>query len=557
MGLRTSLLLLLLSSARRATVAASSMDLASGSASDRARLALVLRHVRKKRARLVELGIPDDDSSEDEDASCVRRRRRQACAMAARQGPVMMGDARDGAEFEEEERAKILLRQQVKKVERLLPGIGRGNSVANSEASRKRRTLVYPDGIYGHFCEMAWVGEADGFRQMTGFNQAEFDEFYAQTHWRDVPIDGVETPLLPRPWFFLQARNNLGEHSATDNKQRRTIKGLLDDRDRVLCWLQMLRRDQQFGDMSLMYGPSKGTFHNDFKDMCAAAQNMPCLSLEIVWTGAVERKTHGEFLTEWGHPEFVRVAYIVDGTKVTMRNPSRVGKGQKEPHDAVHAAHHSRNKGLGYSHIVYCNFRGKIIRVETVQGASSDRGAHLASHIYLDPNSFLSEGETGMGDGNYRGNARAGDSSLMMCVPYTKSANAVLSPAEKNFNSQQRRFRVVVENTIGQIKKWKTIGGQAFRHERDFENEVFDVCARLTARIMRVRNQYPRSLEWTTGVMEGWESKLGIHLWMDYEDPGSYLIHNRGEDYVYGTAEAGTATDLQNRWEAIWGMTGV
>ena len=41
----------------------------------------------------------------------------------------------------------------------------------------------------------------------------------------------------------------------------------------------------------------------------------------------------------------------------------QVGKGREEPHDAVHDAHHSRNKGLGYSHIVYCNFRGKIIRV--------------------------------------------------------------------------------------------------------------------------------------------------------------------------------------------------
>lgn len=112
---------------------------------------------------------------------------------------------------------------------------------------------------------------------MTGFCQDEFDEFYTQTFWADVPPDDVQPVLLKRPWFFAEARNNLGEHSAEDNKQRRTIRGLLNDRDRVLCWLQMLRRDQQFGDMEAMYGPSKTMFHNDFKDMTAAAQNMPCL----------------------------------------------------------------------------------------------------------------------------------------------------------------------------------------------------------------------------------------------------------------------------------------
>ena len=37
----------------------------------------------------------------------------------------------------------------------------------------------------------------------------------------------------------------------------------------------------------------------------------------------------------------------------------QVGKGQEEPHDAVHDAHHSRNKGLGYSHIVYATSGAK------------------------------------------------------------------------------------------------------------------------------------------------------------------------------------------------------
>ena len=145
-----------------------------------------------------------------------------------------------------------------------------------------------------------------------------------------------------------------------------------------------------------------------------------------------------------------------------------------------------------------------------------------------------------MGDGNYRGPARAGDSSLMTCVPYTKSANAVMCPDENNFNSQHRRFGVVAESTIGRIKKWKTIVGKAFRHERDFDNEAFDVCARVTARVgagsatsAPVVWIGPRM--WWCDGKRGWGSTCG---WT-----GSYLIQIRirGEDYVYGSADDGTA----------------
>ena len=190
-----------------------------------------------------------------------------------------------------------------------------------------------------------------------------------------------------------------------------------------------------------------------------------------------------------------------------------------------------------------------FMQIETVKGSSSDRGAQLSSKVYFEPDPFLSGDKTGMGDGNYRGPARVGHDDLMVCVPHMRSANAVMSASQKRFNSQQRRFRVVVENTIGQIKKWKVIGGKAFRHQRYFKNKVFDVSAKLTARIMRVQNQYPRSRQWTTEVMKGWKWKLGILLWVGPEDPGSYLIHNLGEDFVYGSAEQGAAATLQSTWE--------
>lgn len=99
----------------------------------------------------------------------------------------------------------------------------------------------------------------------------EFDSFYAAT------CKDAQGNQLPRPWFFLQARNNRGEFSAAENQQRHTIRGSMGDRDRVLCWLEMLRRDTQFEDMAQKYGRSAETWSNEFRDMTIAAQNMPCL----------------------------------------------------------------------------------------------------------------------------------------------------------------------------------------------------------------------------------------------------------------------------------------
>ncbi|CAN0413083.1 unnamed protein product, partial [Ectocarpus fasciculatus] len=44
-----------------------------------------------------------------------------------------------------------------------------------------------------------------------------------------------------------------------------------------------------------------------------------------------------------------------------------------------------------------------------------------------------------------------------MCVPFKKPAHRDLTGDERRFNTEQRRYRVVVENTIGQIKKWKVV----------------------------------------------------------------------------------------------------
>ncbi|CAB1111941.1 unnamed protein product [Ectocarpus sp. CCAP 1310/34] len=338
--------------------------------------------------------LGDDDDVEDEKEEQSRRTSNktqfEASTAAAMMRPPAVVDSRDADELEEDMRRGLTYRHSLKKLGPLLPRIGREGFPSEE------------GGIYD-------AHSSSQIRYKTGMEKDEFDAFYEDTF-----LD-AEGNRLARSCLFGQARNHVGNYSAEDNKARRVIRGSMDDRDRVLCWLEMLRRDTLFEDMALAYGRCAGTYHNEFKDTTAAAQNMPCLQEE----------------------------------------------------------------------------------------------------------------------------AAAGD----------------LSNEERRFNTEQRRFRVVAENTIGKIKKWKAVGnGKAFRHRRDFEKDVFDVCARLTARIMRVRDRYPRSPEWTGRVKEAWEVKLGIHLYWDYEDPKSYLVHNEGENYVYGVANEGTAQHLQQCWDSIWAL---
>ncbi|CAN0032734.1 unnamed protein product [Pylaiella littoralis] len=194
-------------------------------------------------------------------------------------------------------------------------------------------------------------------------------------------------------------------------------------RDRFLCWLIMLRQGNHFREIKVLFGPSASTFNRDLW-MTIQAQTCEFLNNEVSWPDADERMLQRDWLSAAVHPAFADEAYIADGTKAAeMRNPVKTRKEVLSQHTQVHNKHYSHNNGLGWSHIIYTNFRGMIIRVETIDGRLSDRAAHVASRLFQHPEKFLSPWERGMGDGNYQGLAKIDDGALLMCVPYRKSVN--------------------------------------------------------------------------------------------------------------------------------------
>ncbi|CAB1103073.1 unnamed protein product [Ectocarpus sp. CCAP 1310/34] len=171
-----------------------------------------------------------------------------------------------------------------------------GNSTANGTASRARLPLRFPSeegGIHD-------AHRSSQIRYKTGMEKDEVDAFYEDTFWM------LRETVSP-------AHGCLGELGTTSettrrrtNKARRVIRGSMDDRDRVLCWLEILRRDTLFEDVALAYGRCAGTYHNEFKDMTAAAQNMPCLQVEIQWPEPAEQAAHCTFL----QPGVTRISLV-------------------------------------------------------------------------------------------------------------------------------------------------------------------------------------------------------------------------------------------------------
>lgn len=268
--------------AQRTAVDASMASAASsGPDNDHAHMAVLLRKILQRTREELDEDEEADARDDDEFLGRIRSRRtraRRAFAMPGAPPPhsscfaaEQSQSAQQQPRKESEGRTVRLGLEQRQQQMRSAAGTGTAGMVVKTgdpslDSKKKRRKLVYPypGGIYGAFCDIPAVAGSDGFRQRTGFSREEFDAFYAE--------QGGD-----RGHLFKQPRNHYGEHSEEKNAQRRTIRGLLSDRDRVLCWLEMLRHDVNFDEMTAKYGPSKATFHNDFKWMTMAARTMPFL----------------------------------------------------------------------------------------------------------------------------------------------------------------------------------------------------------------------------------------------------------------------------------------
>jgi hypothetical protein len=209
-------------------------------------------------------------------------------------------------------------------------------------------------------------------------------------------------------------------------------------------------------------------------------------------------------------------------------------------------------KGVGRNNLVWVDWRGKIIHVENgFKGSENDRGMYNFSEFFKDNDRFLLDNETIGGDAIFQGpkgiGSRGGGRLNVhtdVFAPFNVNQLAH-NPDRKYFNRYMHRYRVVVEQGIGSIKQWNIV---QVPYRGDIELQVViqsHICphviflircfvtqkaflwmaaARLSARLSRIRNAYPRGERFfSNNELEDWEEQLGELLWYDELSPGLYF----------------------------------
>ena len=208
-----------------------------------------------------------EDSSDDDFAESDEAIRRELARVRDEDGHSdgLAGTGVPATNPELEHIQNCVMNTCLREMEKLKPGPGRGRSELNAAASNKRRAHVHPGGIYE-----AWSSQTPcPFRRNTGMERHEFDAFY-------VEIGGDTGHLFRTP------RNHQGRWTPSENDDRRRIRGTLRYRDRVLCWLMMLRTGCHFHQMQTLFGPGESTFCRDLLWMTIQATTLPCL-VNVSW----------------------------------------------------------------------------------------------------------------------------------------------------------------------------------------------------------------------------------------------------------------------------------
>ena len=172
---------------------------------------------------------------------------------------------------------------------------------------------------------------------------------------------------------------------------------------------------------------------------------------------------------------------VVDGSEFKIQRPS------KEPYQWKHFSVKKKQHSLNALFIVLLD--GRIIYHSPLDAGSCDQ--NLWNKLELRKRF---EGKTYgiMGDGGFTFNQKTDDVVIRGEVPKKKpkktkaNPNPMLSSEEKERNKVLSSYRVIVENTLGQLKHWKILSGK-FRHytasspiqKISFE-DILDVCTGFT-----------------------------------------------------------------------------
>ncbi len=123
---------------------------------------------------------------------------------------------------------------------------------------------------------------------------------------------------------------------------------------------------------------------------------------------------------------------------------------------------------------------------QTVPGSRHDKKLYEESAV----GNKLNDDEAMMGDSGFQGIQQEHRAVL----PHKKPKGGKLTQEQKDYNRRVSQVRVVVENTLAQIKIFR-VAAEVYRHAREGYNAIFCIVAVLINR--RIRQRPLRRATWS------------------------------------------------------------
>jgi hypothetical protein len=378
------------------------------------------------------------------------------------------------------------------KAERLLQGIkkpkpGRG-------VGPRMPCLQMPSQMYYD----SYVRMPEQFQVLCGFSPKEFEDLH--TDVLDV---------------LVRTRNQQQQFTDEENKLRRKRRYKFSSRERLWHFLMYSRCYPRLRKNGADIGMSKSAFLLDFVWLRGQLVVHPLLVEECQWPSPDKLEQERLLLVQSGllSPGFESSVFMCDGTKDLGRRSAHYGH--------KHEPDYSQ-KGNGKSHLLFTNLFGKPMMAACgIQGCENDPAAYQQTHIYRDPDAFLKPNHSGLFDGVFQNalHVKTTEPGILPAnAPEMRKAAPPMRKILAKMNKEQRYLRCPIEQTFGMIKKWAIVGDTVFRGSLDQQGENFLLCTQLTARLMRVRDEYPRGKKWLNGEKEEWEEAWERNGWL-YSDP--------------------------------------
>jgi hypothetical protein len=295
--------------------------------------------------------------------------------------------------------------------------------------------------VYEKLCRRPAV-----FRNLTGLSIEEFEALYQQM------VNDIER--------YDETRLDQGERQRAVGAGRRYDH---DVRDRLLMAMIWLRVYPTYEVLGFIFELDKSNICRNLKGVLTVLRER--LGDEVAWPDQERRKQKMDRFMQ----EFPEVAAIVDATEQPTQRP-KDAEAQKDHYSGKKRRHTLKTQ-------VVVAPDGEIMgHSATVPGAKHDKQLYDESGV----NERLNDDEAVMGDSGFQGIQK----DHRAVLPDKKPKGGALTDAQKARNRRLSHYRVVVENTICQLKTFRVLA-HVYRHARTSHSNVFAIVAVLVNRRIR------------------------------------------------------------------------